>query len=332
MPTYLLDRTVKREKIAGQRIWLTGLLAAAAWLAAGLITTYWPNVNRQWPYSQAWAGLQLALGVALLALALSYRQWQGRGQRLQRAGQWLIALPLFFSLWELLTVKTGALPLPFFAPPQALIEVYLTDWPRLLNSLYHSLSLLLLGVVIGTLVGFISGVSIGWSQRIGYWVHPILRILGPVPSTALLPLCLFIFPSSFGASVFLIALATWFPVTVLTWSGVANIDKAYYDVARTLGASQRFLIFHVAIPAALPNVFVGLFMGLGASFSVLIVAEMVGVKAGIGFYLQWAQGWAAYPNMYAALIVMAFLCSGLISLLFFVRDRLLSWQKGVMKW
>ncbi len=62
-----------------------------------------------------------------------------------------------------------------------------------------------------------------------------------------------------------------------------GIDKAWYDVARTLGASQRFLILRVAIPAALPNVFVGLFMGLGASFSVLIVAEMVGVKSGIGF-------------------------------------------------
>ncbi len=128
--------------------------------------------------------------------------------------------------------------------------------------------------------------------------------------------------------MFLIALSTWFPVTVLTWSGVMGIDKAWYDVARTLGASQRFLILRVAIPAALPNVFVGLFMGLGASFSVLIVAEMVGVKSGIGFYLQWAQGWAAYPNMYAALLVMALLCSGLISGLFMLRDRLLSWQRG----
>ncbi|MBK4602597.1 ABC transporter permease, partial [Enterobacter cloacae] len=79
--------------------------------------------------------------------------------------------------------------------------------------------------------GFITGLAIGWSQRIGYWVHPVLRLLGPVPSTALLPLCLFIFPSSFGASVFLIALSTWFPVTVLTWSGVMGIDKAWYDVA-----------------------------------------------------------------------------------------------------
>lgn len=78
--------------------------------------------------------------------------------------------------------------------------------------------------------------------------------------------------------MFLIALATWFPVTVLTWSGVASVDKAYYDVARTLGAKQGFLIFKVAIPAALPHVFVGLFMGLGASFSTLVVAEMMGLS------------------------------------------------------
>jgi ABC-type nitrate/sulfonate/bicarbonate transport system permease component len=80
------------------------------------------------------------------------------------------------------------------------------------------------------------------------------------------------------------------------------------------------------------HVFVGLFIGLGASFPVLVVAEMLGVKAGLGWYLQWAQGWAAYANMYAALLVMALMCSGLITLLFRTRDRLLAWQKGLVKW
>ena len=54
----------------------------------------------------------------------------------------------------------------------------------------------------------------------------------------------------------LIALATGFPVTVLTWSGVASVNSTYYDIARTLGASQRFLVLKVAIPAAMPYVFV----------------------------------------------------------------------------
>ena len=73
-------------------------------------------------------------------------------------------------------------------------------------------------------------------------------------------------------------------------------------------------------------------MGLGNSFAVLVIAEMLGVKAGLGWYLQWAQGWAAYANMYAALLIMALIFSGLITLLFRVRDRLLAWQKGLVRW
>jgi len=71
--------------------------------------------------------------------------------------------------------------------------------------------------------------------------------------------------------------------------------------------------------------------GLGCDRSPT-VAEMLGVKAGLGWYLQWAQGWAAYANMYAALLIMACLCSGLITLLFRLRDRLLAWQKGLVRW
>jgi ABC-type nitrate/sulfonate/bicarbonate transport system permease component len=76
----------------------------------------------------------------------------------------------------------------------------------------------------------------------------VLRVLGPLPSTALLPLTFYFFPSSYSAAVFLIALATAFPVAVLTWSGVAGVNKSYYDVARTMGASGWFLVLRVAIP------------------------------------------------------------------------------------
>jgi len=319
-------------KASSPRLWLSGLVAPSAWITAAALVAWWPNATRQWPMTQGLANLCLGIA-ALIILAVMLGRWSERlGRRMRSYGAWLIALPIALSLWELFTAKLGWLPVPFFAPPQALLDVYVEDWPRLADSLLHSAILLGSGVAVGALTGFIAGVAIGWSRSIGYWLHPVLRILGPVPSTALLPLCFFLFPSSWSASVFLIALATWFPVTVLTWSGVSSVDKAYYDVARTLGATQRFLIFKVAIPAALPHVFVGLFMGLGASFSTLVVAEMMGVKSGIGWYLQWAQGWAAYANMYAALLLMALACSGLISVLFLIRDRLLAWQQGAMKW
>lgn len=308
--------------------WPAGLAGAVFWAAAAAITWAWPAPD-DWPYT-----VELAIVMALLAAALGVAGLGGRlaGPRLRRLGPWAIALALILGSWELVTAKLGLLPRPFFAPPQALLEVYLDDWRRLGESALHSLALLGSGYLIGAALGFATGVAIGWSQAIGYWVHPVLRLIGPLPATAWLPIAFFAFPTSGSASVFLIALATGFPVTILTWSGIASVNRAYYDIARTLGASPSFLVFKVAIPGAMPHVFVGLFMGLGASFSVLIVAEMLGVKAGLGWYLTWAQGWAAYANMYGALLVMAAICSGLITLLFRVRDHLLAWQKGLVKW
>lgn len=325
------DATTLNPSVALTLGWRSAAVVAA-WVAVALLIGYWPNAVRNWPMTQGLANLCVGVGAVFIGLNLLGRRVTRLGRRLRTATPWLIALPVLLGIWELLTAKLALLPVPFFAPPQALLAVYIEDHARLADSLLHSALLLGSGVALGAVTGFVAGVAIGWSTRIGYWLHPVLRILGPVPSTALLPLCFFLFPSSWSASVFLIALATWFPVTVLTWSGVASVDKAYYDVARTLGAKQAFLIFNVAIPAALPHVFVGLFMGLGASFSTLVVAEMMGVKSGIGWYLQWAQGWAAYANMYAALLIMALACSGLITGLFLVRDRLLAWQKGAMKW
>jgi NitT/TauT family transport system permease protein len=319
--------------------WWTGALAALAWAGTGALTLSIPNREvgfSEWTYTREFGLVTLAFAAVLAVLALVSPHLGRYGERataaLRPAGPWLVALAAIAAAWELLTAKLGWLPAPFFAPPTALAEVYIDDWARLADSAWNSIKLLVTGVAWGAATGFLVGVSIGWSRAVGYWVHPVIRFIGPVPASALLPLAFFVFPSSHAAAVFLIALATGFPVAVLTWSGVASVNRHYYDVARTLGASQWFLVLRVAVPAALPQVFVGLFMGLGAAFSILVTAEMMGVKSGLGWYLTWAQGWASYSNMYAALIVMALVCSSLITLLFVLRDRMLSWQKGTVKW
>jgi len=308
-----------------------GVAAAIAWAAFGLSCLLWDDLG-DWSRTHS-LGIAAFVIAALAFFGTLSADFLGKaGAALRQRAPWLLVLGLFLTLWEVATAKFAWLPLPFFPPPQAIVEVYTDDLPKLLDSVFASVKLQLGGYVIGAAIGFLTGVSIGWSRSVGYWVHPVLRFIGPLPATAWLPIAFFTFPSSWSASTFLIALATAFPVTVLTWSGVASVSSAYYDVARTLGAKPSFLVLKVAIPAALPHVFVGLFMGLGSSFAVLVVAEMIGVKAGLGWYLQWAQGWAAYANMYAALIVMSLLCSGAITLLFRARDHLLVWQKGVVKW
>ncbi|MDR3214391.1 MAG: ABC transporter permease subunit [Azoarcus sp.] len=317
-----------------------GLAAALAWGFMAAVTLAWPNQPagfvEDWPYTTEFGiatGVVAAICAFLAFAASAHVRLLHRACAVFRHGApWIIVSALLLALWEILTAKTGVLPPPFFAPPSSLIDAYANDYARLADSTWNSVKLLLEGVAWGAAIGFTVGVAIGWSRAVNYWVHPILRFLGPLPPTALLPIAFFFFPSSHAASVFLIALATGFPVAILSWSGVAGVNKAYYDVARTMGASEWFLIFRVAIPAALPQVFVGLFMGFGSSFVVLIVAEMMGVKSGLGWYLTWAQGYASYVNMYAALIVMTVIFSSLISLLFAVRDRVLVWQKGIVKW
>ncbi|MCW2277678.1 ABC transporter permease [Heliophilum fasciatum] len=238
----------------------------------------------------------------------------------------------FLMLWDVVTLKLGLLPLPQFPSPGAVIAALIADAEVLFVSIYHSLGLLFGGYLLGLLFGIPTGILMGWFSSVNYWLSPILRFIGPIPATAWIPIAMVVFPSSFQASIFLVALAAWFPITIMTWSGISNVSNSYYEVARTLGASTRYLILKVALPASLPSVFVGTFMGLGSSFATLVVAELLGVKAGMGWYVSWAQGWAEYAKVWAALFVMAIIFSGTTSLLFKVRDRVLVWQKGLVKW
>jgi NitT/TauT family transport system permease protein len=312
-------------------LWRMGLLAGAGWIAAALVTDQWPDASL-WDRTSLLATLELLVAGALILTSIVSSQLPLSIAKLQRLGPWLLAFPLLLTAWEIVTAKLALLPLPFFAPPQSVLQVYIEDWPRLGASVMASVLLLIPAYFIGVLAGFGAGVAIGWSRAAHYWGHPMLRFIGPMPATAWLPLAFYFFSSNRTASTFLIALTTAFPVAVLTSSGVSSVNSAYYDIARTLGAKRRFLVLKVAIPAAMPDVFVGLFMGLGSSFAVLVVAEMLGVKAGLGYYLQWAQGWAAYANIYAALIVMSLLFSGLITLQFKVRNQMLAWQGGLLRW
>jgi NitT/TauT family transport system permease protein len=234
--------------------------------------------------------------------------------------------------WEFVTTKMNWFHQPFFPGPDEVFGAMIEDRFLLLESAWHSLRLLLAGYLVGVTAGLVMGILVGWFPHIRYWAMPALKFVGPIPATALIPLVMTLWKDSFPCAVALIAFAVWFPMTILTSSGIANVRISYLDVARTLGAGRFYLIFRVALPAAMPNIFIGLFMGLGASFLTLIVAETVGVQAGLGWYLRWQQGYMEYAKVYGTLIISAAFFSTLMTLLFKFRDWVLKWQKGVIKW
>ena len=270
-------------------------------------------------------GLSILLSVAQ-GFSAALRRWMTNMHPIIAGAVGLLCV------WELITSGFRWLPLPYFPSPASVLRNLFLDWELLFDSTWHSLLLLISGYILGAFVGIVTGICIGWFRRARYWGMPLLKVVGPIPATAWIPLAMVISPKPILSAVGLIALAVWFPVTMLTMSGIANTRASYLDVARTLGAGPSFLIFRVAIPAAMPNIFLGLFMGLGASFLTLIVAETVGVRSGLGWYVSWAQGWAEYGKVYAALVIMAAFFSTIMTLLFKARDRVLVWQKGTIKW
>ncbi|WP_460722090.1 ABC transporter permease [Nocardia heshunensis] len=280
-----------------------------------------------------------AVGILFAAIAFGLTVWAVAAYRSRAATvrlrywtPWIGVLAAWMLVWEFSTAKTGWLEPPHFASPQQMLQVFREDGGLLLSCTWHSLLLLLTGFAIGAVGGLLTGIATGWAQSVAYWTHPILLTLGPVPPATILPVVFILFPSTYLGSVFMVALGVWFPVSFLTRVGVSGVARGYFDVAQTLGASNRFLIWRVAVPGALPSIFTGLFMGLCASLTALAVAELLGVKNGLGWYIQWTKGWAAYPRMYAAIVIMIVVCCTAISGLLRVRNRVLAWQKDLVRW
>lgn len=86
--------------------------------------------------------------------------------------------------------------------------------------------------------------------------------------------------SLFGGAVFIIALGSWFAVTVASLTGISNVGKEYFEAARTLGATNRQLVLHVAIPHAMPSILQGCTQAMSSSCVAIMIAEMLGVKSG----------------------------------------------------
>ena len=253
-------------------------------------------------------------------------------EKLTYKGWFFCGVFILLSVYNLITVKSGLLPVLYFPSLNSILGVLVEDRELLVKCLGYSGRLLFYGYLGGVLFGFTTGILIGFNKKVSYWLSPVIRVLGPIPSTAWIPIVLICFPTAVSASAFLIALAVWFPTTVMTSSGISNIQNSYFEAGSTLGAGYFTKIFKIGIPAAMPHMFLGLFNGTCASFITLMTAEMIGAKYGIGWYVNWQKDMLSFSNVYAGLIVIAVTFTVLITVLFRLRDHLLVWQKGVIKW
>lgn len=272
------------------------------------------------------------LGVVFIVVYIISFFSEKISSKLEGIGPLLAGGVLILNIINLVCSKFALLPVLFFPSLDRVFGVFINDRELLFQCVLSSGKLLLIGFTVGAVLGFTTGILVGFNKKIAYWINPFVKVIGPIPPTSWSPLVLSLFSTSYQAAVFMIALAVWFPVTVMTSNGIQNIQQTYFEVADTLGAGKLYKVFKVGIPAALPSVFLGFFYAATGAFVTLVTAEMFGCKSGIGWYLNWQKSMMLYANVYAGLILLAVLCNMIITLLFKFKDRVLGWQKGVIKW
>ena len=139
---------------------------------------------------------------------------------------WIAASGGWFLIWQPSTRKSGLLAPPYFAAPEVLIAAFADDWTLPAKCVTSSGLLLLVGYLVGSAVGLVTGLLMGWPPRADYWLHPLLETVGPVPASALPPLAVLVLPTTYLSASFIMALGAWFPMATMTRAGTRCPDPS----------------------------------------------------------------------------------------------------------
>ncbi|HZU05640.1 MAG TPA: ABC transporter permease [Chloroflexota bacterium] len=230
---------------------------------------------------------------------------------------------LLLILWEVL-VQLGLLDKRFFPAPSSIVGTFwnLIVTGELFRHLQASISRIIVGFLLGFIPGLILGITMGLFRWVRAFLMPMVASLYPIPKIAILPLVMLIFGLGEASKWVIIAIGVFFLILYNTMAGVMNIPNIYLDVGKNFGASRLQFYRTVALPGAMPLIFTGIKLAAGVALLIIVAAEFVGAKTGIG-YMIW-QSWQTFSveTMYVGLVVISIL-GYLVSLLLDELERIL---------
>jgi len=243
-----------------------------------------------------------------------------------------VAILAFLALWEIFPrlqlVDTTFLP-PFSEVASALWQLLRSG--SLIEHLAASGSRALAGFLIAILISVPLGLVIGWYERAADILDPLLEIFRNTAPLALLPVFVLILGLGETSKVAMVVYACVWPILLNTVSGVRNVDPLLVKSARTMGLTPIWLFLRVVLPAACPTIFTGIRVSGAYSILVLIAAEMVGAKAGLGYLINYAQFNFQVGDMYAGIVTLAALGLVFNQILVRIERRLTTWQPRAIK-
>ncbi|MDR0359181.1 MAG: ABC transporter permease [bacterium] len=234
---------------------------------------------------------------------------------------------LLLVVWELL-VRAEVLDSRFFPAPTEVIRT-LFEMIRsglLLTDVWVTLVRVLIGFALGSAFGIVLGLVMGLSRIVRAALMPMVGAIYPIPKIAVLPLVMLIFGLGDTSRYVVVAIGVFFLVQLNAMAGVMSIENIYLDVGKNFGASRLDVLRTIALPGALPLVFTGLRLGWGTGLLLIVAAEFLGAREGLGYLIWNAWQTFAVDEMYVGLLAISVI--GLVSFGLFdlVEKRVVPWR------
>jgi sulfonate transport system permease protein len=255
------------------------------------------------------------------------RWWPSRAarRRLRRVLSPLLLVGVWWLVTEAGWVDTTTIP-----SPEQVWDAFKIDWNsgELLTGLGVSLGRAMQGLAIGLGTGLVLGTLSGMLRLGEDLVDPVVQMFRTVPFVALSSVFIVWFGIGESPKIALVAVATFFPIYLNTYTGIRNVDARLVEMARGFGASPLVLARDVVLRGALPQALLGLRLALGVSWLALVFAEQINADAGIGSLLAAAQSRIDTPAIFEAIMIYALLGIVTDAIVRILEARLLRWRVG----
>ncbi len=245
-------------------------------------------------------------------------------------GWGVVSILLVIAVWWLVTALQ-LVPSLFLPSPGSVIQQFF----KVANTGYMSVTLLqhtlaslgrvFVALILAILVGVPLAIFMGSNRVIKALCDPLLEFYRPIPPLAYLPLLVIWLGIGEMTKVTLIFLAILAPIIISTLQGIMTVNKNRQFAAMSLGANRWQLLWHVILPSALPQILIGIRIGLGAGWSTLVAAELVAATRGLGFMIQSAAQFLATDVVILGIIIIAVIAFSLEVLLRLIQNNLTPW-------
>ncbi len=204
--------------------------------------------------------------------------------RLHKLFPSLAVIAVVLSVWWLAVVLTGS---AIFPTPWQVVTgtLELARDGTLWDDIGASLMRVATGFLLAVSVAVPLGLWMGWVKGAFSTLNPLFQILRPISPIAWIPIAILWFGVGNSSPIFLIFISSVFPMVVQTTAGVHTIERRYLRAAENFGVSRYTLFRRVIIPAVLPQIIVGMRIGLGVAWLVVVAAEMIALRSGLGYLI-----------------------------------------------